>query len=76
MSDDSITKKINAATIKEAVQGIGPTIRSYIRVLKLARKPTRDEFLTIAKVSAVGILAIGAVGLIFYFLMSILPKMV
>ncbi|NLI62494.1 MAG: protein translocase SEC61 complex subunit gamma [Methanosarcinaceae archaeon] len=67
---------MNANSIKEGFEGIVPTIRSYIRVLKLSRKPTNEEFLTIAKVSGLGIIAIGLVGFFFYFLMDILPKMV
>ncbi|OIO41744.1 protein translocase SEC61 complex subunit gamma [Candidatus Pacearchaeota archaeon CG10_big_fil_rev_8_21_14_0_10_31_9] len=35
-----------------------------VRVWKVLRKPSREEFLTIAKVSAVGILIIGLVGFI------------
>lgn len=76
MSDDSITNKINKDSIKEGVSDIGPTIRSYIRVLKLARKPTNEEFLMIAKVAALGIILIGLIGFVFYFIMDILPKMV
>ncbi|MCL2141949.1 MAG: protein translocase SEC61 complex subunit gamma [Methanimicrococcus sp.] len=60
--------------IKNGISNIGPTIRSYFRILKLARKPSRKEFMTIAKVAAVGILAIGAVGFIFYFAMDYLPQ--
>jgi len=35
-----------------------------IRVWKVLRKPSRQEFLTVAKVSAVGILVVGLVGFI------------
>ncbi|MBS3072949.1 protein translocase SEC61 complex subunit gamma [Candidatus Pacearchaeota archaeon] len=35
-----------------------------LRVWKVLRKPSKQEFLTIAKVSAVGILVIGLVGFI------------
>jgi protein transport protein SEC61 subunit gamma-like protein len=60
--------------IKNGISNIGPTIRSYFRILKLARKPTRKEFLTIAKVAAVGILAIGVIGFIFFIAMDYLPQ--
>ena len=33
-----------------------------VRVWQLLRKPTNEEFKTVAKISALGILAIGAVG--------------
>jgi protein transport protein SEC61 subunit gamma-like protein len=40
--------------------------RKYIRVLKLARTPTREEFTKIATVAAAGILLIGLIGFIIY----------
>jgi protein translocase SEC61 complex gamma subunit, archaeal and eukaryotic len=63
-----------ADNVKEGISNIVPTIRSYFRILKLARKPTRKEFMTIAKVAAVGILAIGVVGFIFYVMMDVVPQ--
>ena len=42
----------------------------YLRVCKLLKKPTMEEFKTISKVSAIGILIIGALG----FVISILMK--
>jgi len=34
----------------------------YLRVWRLLKKPTMQEFKTIAKVSAIGLLVIGALG--------------
>ncbi len=48
----------------------------YIRVLKLTRKPTREEFTMIAKVAGAGILLVGLIGFIIYLLVTILPKSV
>ncbi|MDK2975149.1 MAG: protein transport protein subunit gamma [Methanofollis sp.] len=47
--------------------------KKYIRVLKLARTPTREEFQKIALVAAVGVLLIGLVGFIIYEIMLVLP---
>ena len=41
-------------------------IRKYLRVLKLARTPTREEFTKIATVAAAGILLVGLIGFIIY----------
>ena len=41
-------------------------IRKYLRVLKLARTPTRDEFTKIATVAAAGVLVVGLIGFIIY----------
>lgn len=45
----------------------------YLRVLKLTRKPTRDEFTVIAKVAGAGILLIGFIGFIIYLLITVMP---
>ena len=36
--------------------------RKYLRVLKLARTPTREEFTKIATVAAAGVLVVGLIG--------------
>ena len=36
--------------------------RKYLRVWKVLRKPSKDEFLMVAKISALGVLVIGAIG--------------
>jgi protein transport protein SEC61 subunit gamma-like protein len=40
--------------------------RKYLRVLKLARTPTREEFTKIATVAAAGILLVGIIGFIIF----------
>ena len=49
-------------------------VNEYIRVLKLARKPSREEFTMIAKVSMAGIGLIGTMGFLIYALLTELPK--
>jgi protein transport protein SEC61 subunit gamma-like protein len=39
-------------------------LREYKRVLQVTKKPDRNEFLTVFKVSGIGILIIGAIGFI------------
>ena len=52
-------------------------VNEYIRVLKLARKPSREEFSMIAKVSMAGIGLIGAMGFVIYALLTeVLPRVV
>ena len=50
------------------------SLQEYIRVLKLSRKPTRDEFMMISKISILGIALIGMIGFILYVLLTELPK--
>jgi len=40
--------------------------RKYLRVLKLARTPTREEFSKIAVVAAAGVLLVGLIGFVIY----------
>ncbi|MGV8175808.1 MAG: protein translocase SEC61 complex subunit gamma [Methanothrix sp.] len=49
-------------------------IQEYMRVLRLARKPTREEFNMIAKISMAGIGLIGTMGFLIYALLTELPK--
>lgn len=57
-------------------KGVGQAIRAHLRVLKLTKKPSREEFLTIAKVAGAGILVVGAIGFIIYILLTMLPQWV
>jgi protein transport protein SEC61 subunit gamma-like protein len=48
--------------------------RKYLRVLKLARTPTREEFTKIAIVAAAGVLIIGLIGFFIYEMFIALPR--
>lgn len=48
-------------------------LSEYLRVLKLTRKPSREEFTVIAKVAGAGILLIGFIGFIIYLLITVMP---
>lgn len=67
MVESPFESKINA-------ESIGQVIRSHLRVLKLTKKPSREEFLTIAKVAGLGILAVGAIGFVIYVVLTMLPQ--
>ncbi len=51
-------------------------LRNYMkecnRVLKITKKPTNEEFKTIAKASALGILLVGFIGFLVQFIKSII----
>ena len=47
--------------------------RKYMRVLKLARTPTREEFAKIATVAAAGVLLVGLIGFVIYEFFILLP---
>lgn len=57
-----------------SVENISNTIKQYIRILQLTRKPTNEEFLTITKVAGAGILIIGIIGFLIYLIMVLVPN--
>ena len=58
--------------VKKLMRKIKSEFNKYKRVWRLLKKPSMEEFKTISKVSAIGILIIGLVG----FLISILMNLV
>ncbi len=68
----SSTPKKQQESLEEgrfSINTIRRKLREYQRILTLTRRPTREEFSTIAKVAAIGIVIIGAVGFIIYLAM-------
>lgn len=41
----------------------------YGRILKMARKPTSDEFSKVIIITGLGLLAVGALGFVIYYVM-------
>lgn len=46
----------------------------YGRVLRMARKPTPEEYRKAATISAIGIAVLGAMGFAIFYLMSFIPQ--
>lgn len=57
--------------IEERVRKLGKG--KYGRVLKMARKPDDEEFQRISKIVGAGIILIGAVGFLIFWLMNVFP---
>lgn len=49
------------------------TIREYINILKMTRKPDREEFWTTTKVAVAVMFIVGFIGFVIYLLMDVLP---
>jgi protein transport protein SEC61 subunit gamma-like protein len=45
----------------------------YGRVLKMARKPDDEEYVRVLQITGVGLLLIGGLGFLIYWLITILP---
>ncbi len=54
---------------KRTVKG---KFREYMRVLKIAEKPGRDEYEISLKITGIGILLIGLIGFMFFFVAQLL----
>jgi protein transport protein SEC61 subunit gamma and related proteins len=48
--------------------------RECVRVFKITKKPTKDEFKTISKVAGIGILIIGLIGFIVHVVKTLVFK--
>ncbi|MCL5789534.1 MAG: protein translocase SEC61 complex subunit gamma [Candidatus Thermoplasmatota archaeon] len=59
-------------SITDRVKRIGRG--KYSRILKMAKKPTRDEFGKSSLITGAGIIIIGGVGFIIYLLMNVIFK--
>jgi protein transport protein SEC61 subunit gamma and related proteins len=46
----------------------------YGRVLKMARKPTSDEYSKVVMITGIGIALIGALGFVIYLIMTYGPR--
>ncbi|WP_424357064.1 protein translocase SEC61 complex subunit gamma [Methanocella sp. MCL-LM] len=57
-----------------SLENITGGLKQYYRIIQLTRKPSNEEFLTIAKVAGAGILLIGVIGFAIYLLMVQVPK--
>jgi len=69
-----IKSKLNLDNVDLGVTMPSTNVNEYLRVLKLARKPSREEFTMIAKISMAGIGLIGTLGFVIYALLTELPK--
>lgn len=49
-------------------------VKEYIRILKLAKRPKREEFFKISKIAGAAMGLIGTIGFTIYLLMTVVPK--
>jgi len=58
--------------VKKLARTLITQYNKYLRVWRLLRKPTMTEFKTISKVTAIGLLIIGALGFVISIAMKTL----
>ena len=53
-------------------EDIDKFIKDSKRVLKVSRKPDKEEYIELAKISALGVLVVGAIGFVVVLLGSLI----
>jgi len=48
-------------------------IKNYIRVLKLVKRPTKDDYFDALRICSIGIIIIGIIGFVLYLITMLLP---
>lgn len=49
-------------------------LQNYRRVLTIASKPSKDDFISTARICAIGIIIIGVIGFMLYLIALMLPQ--
>jgi protein transport protein SEC61 subunit gamma-like protein len=49
------------------------TIKNYVRVLRIAKKPSWNEFSDTARICLIGMSVVGIIGFILYMLFIVVP---
>lgn len=58
--------------VEERVRKIGRG--KYGRIIKMARKPTNEEYIKVVQITGLGLALIGGLGFLIYWLMTYLPQ--
>jgi len=60
--------------IEERVKRVGKG--KYGRVIKMARRPTNDEYVKTMTITGLGLILIGGLGFLIYLIWTTVPKLV
>lgn len=55
-------------------ESITQVLKQYRRVLYISRRPDRDEYLNVAKITGIGIILIGVVGFVITLIAMLLGQ--
>lgn len=71
MSVEDIAKELQGK-IEKRISGIGKG--KYARIIKMARKPGRDEYLKVLMITGAGIALLGVLGFVIYLILGVYLK--
>ncbi len=54
------------------MMNIKERLQNYIRILKITKKPSKGDFIDIARICAIGIAIIGLIGFALYLIMLVI----
>ena len=65
-----------AVEIQDEIEGLARRVGrgKYGRVLKMARQPSREEYIRTVQITGLGIILIGGLGFLIYLLWTELPR--
>lgn len=52
---------------------IKENLKNYVRVLKISKKPSKEDFLDSARICLIGMVVLGLIGFITYLLVKLVP---
>jgi len=55
-------------------ESITQALKQYRRVLYISRRPDRDEFINVAKITGIGIIIIGVIGFVINLIAQLLSQ--
>ena len=74
-NSDFINELIRAGiSMKLNKESVGRFIKMNQRVLRVAKRPDRDEYINVAKITGIGIIIIGVVGFVISLIAQLLGK--
>ena len=56
-----------------SINNLQSKLKEYMNILKMARKPDREEFITTTKIAVAVMFSVGLLGFIIYLFMDVLP---
>ncbi len=71
MTVEDIAKELQGK-IEKRISGIGKG--KYARIIRMARKPGRDEYLKVLMITGAGIALLGVLGFIIYLVLGVYFK--
>lgn len=71
--DESQAQTAEASEKPSLVARLKVKMEKYSRVIKITKKPTREEYIAAVKITGIGILLVGVIGYVLFITMGLTP---